>query len=481
MSPSLICMFVVGVCCLRGCRGGPVRTADAVSVRTADAISDGRGRRLTFQKSDEAYVTMLYGDSPEFILGVRVLASSLRNSKTEKDFVILCAEDVTEVTREVLKNDGWIVKSVNYMKTPYKNSEFFTKLLIWTLKEYKKLFYIDSDAIVLQNIDHVFRCGNFCAVYRHSERFNAGVLVVKPSLEVFNDMKSQLGTLNSYDGGDQGFLNAYFERMKFATIFSKNQIQPSADLMRLPTGYNADIGFYYLSGRWIIPLEELMVIHYTLGPVKPWKWWSYPMFELNWQWNTLRKDLSPHYYEPSLWTVMNMLPVIILSILAVTLQYWLTFYQTLEHHILIPLTFKFDLVNGWFASIFHVPALFLSIYFAFYRVPTTLWPVEAWTLYGGWIFFFLVLFYFPYCHIACSLGHKQKLKQRQCLSARSETLVWTIALASSYALSLSILWFTEAFANRVKLLFVILASYPLVIHLVGRRVVRIWYRYGFRR
>ena len=142
--------------------------------------------------------------------------------------MVLCAEDVTEVTREVLINDGWIVKSVNYLSTPYKNSAFFTKLLIWTLKEYKKIFYIDSDAIVLRNVDHVFRCGNFCAVYRHSDHFNAGVLVVKPSLAVFNDMKSQLGILHSHDGGDQGFLNTYFERLKFATIFSEKESQPSA-------------------------------------------------------------------------------------------------------------------------------------------------------------------------------------------------------------------------------------------------------------
>ena len=476
MSLALLCMFVVGVSCLHTCCAGPVRSADSIS----DA--NGHGRRLAFQKSDEAYVTMLYGDSPEFILGVRVLASSLRNSKTDKNLVVLCTEDVTEVTREVLLNDGWIVKSVNYMKTPYKNSAFFTKLLIWTLKEYKKILYIDSDALVLQNVDHVFSCGNFCAVYRHSDRFNAGVLVMKPSLEVFNDMKSLLGTLYSYDGGDQGFLNAYFERLKFATIFSKDEIQPSAELMRLPTGYNADIGFYYLSGAWIVPVEEQMILHYTLGPVKPWKWWSYPMFDLNWQWNALRRQLSPHYYEPSLWSVMNMLPVVILSVLVVTSQYWMPCYQIFERHIVIPLCNNIDPVSGWSASLFHIPVLCVSCYFAFYRVPITLSPVEAWILYVIWIFFFLALFYFPYCHMACSLGHKQKLlKQRHYLSARTETLFWALVLASSAVLSLSILWFTEMYVTRVKLLGVILVLYPLFVHQVGRRVVQIWYRHGSRR
>ena len=459
-------MCFLGVSHLHGCCAKPVSTAESIS---------DHGRRLTSQKSDEAYVTMLYGDSPEFILGVRVLALSIRNSKTEKDLVILCTQDVTEVTREVLLNDGWIVKSVNYMKTPYKNSAFFTKLLIWTMTEYKKVFYIDSDAIVLQNIDHVFQCGNFCAVYRHSDRFNAGILVVKPSLEVFSDMKSKLGDLDSYDGGDQGFVNVYFQRLKFATIFSRHESQPSADLMRLPAGYNADIGMYYLLSKWIIPVEDLMVLHYTLGPLKPWKWWTYPIFELNWQWKALRSELVLHYYEPSFWTVANWLPVLILSVLLITSQHWLPFYQRFEYRFIIPLSLNFDLVNGWFACLFHVPVLCLSCYLAFFRVPTTLWPVEAWILNGMWIFFFLVLFYFPYCHVASSLGRGQKLKQRQYFTARIETLIWILALVLFHTLSLIILWFTATFSTRFKLVIVILALSPLFIHLVGRRLVQIWY------
>ena len=42
------------------------------------------------------------------------------------------------------------------------------------------------------------------------DRFNAGVLVLRPSLEVFQDMMAKMEATNSYDGGDTGFLNAYF-------------------------------------------------------------------------------------------------------------------------------------------------------------------------------------------------------------------------------------------------------------------------------
>ena len=42
------------------------------------------------------------------------------------------------------------------------------------------------------------------------DRFNAGVMVVRPSASLLAQMKAQAGSLASYDGGDTGFLNAFF-------------------------------------------------------------------------------------------------------------------------------------------------------------------------------------------------------------------------------------------------------------------------------
>ena len=60
-----------------------------------------------------------------------------------------------------------------------------TKLEIWRLTEYRRVVYLDADTIVTQNIDELFRCGAFCAVFRAFDLFNAGVLVLKPSLETY--------------------------------------------------------------------------------------------------------------------------------------------------------------------------------------------------------------------------------------------------------------------------------------------------------
>lgn len=50
---------------------------------------------------------------------------------------------------------------------------------------------------------------------------------------------------------------------------------PCVQYMRLPTVFNADIGLFVVaSNRWMLPRSSLYVMHFTLGPFKPWLWWS---------------------------------------------------------------------------------------------------------------------------------------------------------------------------------------------------------------
>ena len=51
--------------------------------------------------TEEAYVTLLYGD--EFVLGVRVLGKSLRDTGTRRDMVVLVSDGVSEYSRELLQ------------------------------------------------------------------------------------------------------------------------------------------------------------------------------------------------------------------------------------------------------------------------------------------------------------------------------------------------------------------------------------------
>jgi len=253
------------------------------------------------EKREGAYVTLLYGE--DFLLGVRVLGQSIRETKTTYDLVVIVTGALSKQSQKTLRRDGWIVRNVDTIANPGKGpqsgkgyparfSAVYTKLTIFNLTQYKKVVYLDADTIMLRNSDELFECPGFCAALRHSERLNSGVMTVTPSEDMYNDMISKIATYPSYTGGDQGFLNAYFEDFINAPLFDSEEIPTDANMMRLPTGYNADIGLYLLnSNRWMISQDDIKIVHYTLGPFKPWNWWtSWVITDLD-AWQKFRYDL----------------------------------------------------------------------------------------------------------------------------------------------------------------------------------------------
>ncbi|KAK5982173.1 hypothetical protein GCK32_014246 [Trichostrongylus colubriformis] len=72
---------------------------------------------------------------------------------------------------------------------------------------------------------------------------------------------------------------------------------------------------YYLNGGKL--LVEPAIIHYTLGPTKPWLWWTYPLFDLNDHWNKARNAMETVYNDPApdLHLVYFTLLVVVLALL----------------------------------------------------------------------------------------------------------------------------------------------------------------------
>ncbi|CAL5322142.1 unnamed protein product [Camellia sinensis] len=269
------------------------------------------------QSSNEAYVTLLYGD--EFLLGVRVLGKSIRDTGSTKDMVVLVSDGVSdyatkllqrghyeyEVVAQLVEADDWIVELISLLANPnqIRPKRFwgvYTKLKIFNMTNYKKVavVYLDADTIVVRSVEDLFKCGKFCANLKHSERLNSGVLVVEPSQTVFNDMMTEVNTLPSYTGGDQGFLNSYYAGFANAHVFEPDLPQKVLDsrsvpeMERLSTLYNADVGLYMLANKWMVDEKELRVIHYTLGPLKPWDWWTSWLLKPVDVWQNAREHLE---------------------------------------------------------------------------------------------------------------------------------------------------------------------------------------------
>lgn len=187
------------------------------------SVSSEHGSRVmrTDLPKNRAYVTLLYNN---FIIGVRTLGKSLQLTETTADLIVLVTPDVSSQTRALLIQDGWLVHPVDVEKNPNQKylarlQYVYTKLIIYEMIEYDRIVFLDADTVVLDNVDELFYCEPFCAVMRHSELINTGVLVISPSKDLYNDMKKQFGDLYSYTGGDQGFLNSYFHDISACPFF----------------------------------------------------------------------------------------------------------------------------------------------------------------------------------------------------------------------------------------------------------------------
>ena len=149
------------------------------------------------------------------------------------------------------------------------------------------ILYIDADCLVVKDISNLLHIDIGEVSKEHGllaaapdifppDKFNAGVMVIRPSKLVFDDMMNNLPSTPSnsgsnqnccdtYDGGDTGFLNAYY-----STWFSE---MPSYS--RLSFGYNAQRFMHHCTYEkqpkyWNDGIDDLRIIHFSSSP-KPWE------------------------------------------------------------------------------------------------------------------------------------------------------------------------------------------------------------------
>lgn len=145
----------------------------------------------------------------------------------------------------------------------------FNKLHLWD-SSYDKVIYLDADCLVTKCIDHLFAlpcdfaagssfvmkysANNLVDAVYSQEKFQAGVLVIRPDKDVFVDlMKLKDQVYCPEDPSDQGFLNYYYRTKWY----------------RLDPSYNATRRVYMAARPlWDKMKDNIHVIHFTLE--EPW-------------------------------------------------------------------------------------------------------------------------------------------------------------------------------------------------------------------
>ncbi|MEO5834127.1 MAG: glycosyltransferase family 8 protein [Nakamurella sp.] len=207
-----------------------------------------------------AWVTML--TTPDYLVGVRTLRASLEASGSVHPFVVMVTDGVDAVSRQVLEDDGCLVRVVDPVRPAadlednYANARFaevWTKLRVWGLTEFERIVVLDADMLVTRNMDELFtlpladgaiaachacRCNprriasypaswtpancfyTYCRGSEHTSEpavvdnyLNGGLLVIEPDAAVFTELLARLAAVDdlaAYPFAEQDFLNEVY-------------------------------------------------------------------------------------------------------------------------------------------------------------------------------------------------------------------------------------------------------------------------------
>ena len=255
----------------------------------------------TFPPKPDAIMTLLHSDS--FLPGAQTLLYSVKKHLSNKvayspELVVLVTPDVSPQTHKQLEPFCTRVISVDDIHFPEHSIDSkipkqeplhrsldnhcpgLTKLRIFQLQQYDTVLYLDCDCLVLKDVSPLLELNK---IYVESEaliaaapdvippdKFNSGVMVVRPNRKTFENMVGQSGLLATQDGSDTGFLNAYYP----------NWFQNMPPMARLEIGYNAQQVLHDLtisnkktgaSNYWDTSIAPtLSVVHYS-NERKPWQ------------------------------------------------------------------------------------------------------------------------------------------------------------------------------------------------------------------
>lgn len=226
----------------------------------------------------KTYLTVL--STNNYLLGVLTLYKSLKATGTSYPFAVLVSSEITDNVKNILLANGIkVIESKEKKKISLpeeienknKKNKFshwnntLDKLKIFDLVEFDKIVFLDSDMLVLKNIDELFEKPHMSATVAGKSypgnnwtKLNSGVMVIEPVKNLTSKILEKLPeAIKSRELiGDQDLIQEYY-----------NNWENSKEL-ELDEKYNIFITYvdYYVKK---LNYNDIKIIHY-IGSDKPW-------------------------------------------------------------------------------------------------------------------------------------------------------------------------------------------------------------------
>jgi len=254
--------------------GVPVSSVQDL-VRSSSLVSGACTEPMT----KEVYGTLLSTD--DYLPGVLVLNKSLKLAGAKYPLVCILSHDISDASEEILRRFQIQTIRLDGPVAPHSrhgNEEFahwahtWDKLELFRLTQFEKVVFLDSDMLILSNIDELFEMSSVSAVCAGARfpgneswvALNSGLMVLTPDSGTYEGMVDCLPEIQSKKGnfGDQECVDEYLKR----SGAGYNRLDDQYNLFQVYLDhYIGNLG-YSLTGR---SGRQIKVIHY-IGTEKPW-------------------------------------------------------------------------------------------------------------------------------------------------------------------------------------------------------------------
>ncbi len=170
---------------------------------------------------DFSYVTIISTDS--YLIGALALYKSLKRVKSKYPLTILLSKNIDKSIDIILRQkDINCIRLTDTIEVTKNNkdpeylhwSNTFDKLFIFELIQFKKIVFLDSDMMIVNNIDHLFEMKHMSAVVSDKINdatcceLNSGLIVIEPQIGILNQMQGLIQdiSLKYKNFGDQDII-----------------------------------------------------------------------------------------------------------------------------------------------------------------------------------------------------------------------------------------------------------------------------------